>query len=344
MRILVLGGTRFFGLQLVHRLVDEGHQVTILTRGLTSAPLPPSVERLVGDRREAASLRGAVGSRTWDVVIDNIGFTAADARLAVDLFAGRTGRFLFTSTAAVYTVLDGIVNPYREEDTERFPEHPRVRQDPRLAYGWGKLQAERVLREAYRERGFPITILRVPIVIGPRDHTLRAYSYWVRLKDRAPLILPDGGRVDWRFIFSGDVVRAFLLLLKEERSVGQVYNFAQEEIVSVREFVKLSAEILETPVETVDIPLQWLRAQGIEPTFSPYSIPRSCILDIGKAHRELGWRSTPWAEWMRASIEWFEREYSGPPPEDYFRRGDELRLIERWRRMTTAPGSSVECP
>jgi len=243
MRILVLGGTRFFGFQLVHRLAAEGHRVTVLTRGLTPAQLPPSVEHLVGDRRQAASLREAVGSRTWDVVIDNIGFTAEEGRLAVEIFAGRTGRFLFTSTAAVYACFEDLVNPYREEDTERLPERARARQDPQLAYGFGKLEAERVLQQAYRERGFPVTILRLPIVIGPRDHTLRAYSYWVRIKDRAPLILPDGGRVDWRFIYSEDVVRAFIRLLEEERSIGHVYNIAQEEIVSVREFVKLSAEI-----------------------------------------------------------------------------------------------------
>ncbi|MCX7752152.1 MAG: NAD-dependent epimerase/dehydratase family protein [Blastocatellia bacterium] len=334
MRILVLGGTRFFGLQLVHRLVEEGHQVTVLTRGRTPASLPPSVERLVGDRQQATALREAVGTRTWDVVIDNIGFTAEDSRLAIEVFAGRTKRFLFTSTAAVYSCLEGVMNPYREDDTERLPERAQARGDPRLAYGFGKLEAERVLQRAYREQGFPVTILRLPVVIGPRDHTLRAYSYWVRLKDHAPLILPDGGRTDCRFIFSGDVVRAFLRLLEEERSIGHVYNFAQEEIVSVREFVKLSAEILETGVETVDIPLQWLRAQGIAPTFSPYSASRSWILDISKAQWELGWRSTPWREWMRASIEWFEREYQGPPPENYFHRAEELQLIERWRRMT----------
>ncbi len=331
MRILVLGGTRFFGLELVHRLAAEGHQVTILTRGLTEAPLPPSVERLVGDRQKAASLREAIGSRTWDVVVDNIGFTAEDARLAVDVFAGQTRRFLFTSTAAVYSCLQGLVNPYREEDTERLPE--RAHPDP---YGYGKLCAERVLQQAYRERSFPVTIVRLPIVIGPRDHTLRAYSYWVRLKDRAPLILPDGGRISWRFIYSKDVVRAFLRLLEEERAVGQVYNIAQEEIISVREFVKLSAEILGTGVETVDIPLQWLRAQGIEPTFSPYSIPRSWIVDIAKAQCQWGWRSTPWRQWMQETIEWFEHHYQGPPPENYFRRAEELHLIERWRKMTAA--------
>jgi len=77
-----------------------------------------------------------------------------------------------------------------------------------------------------------------------------------------------------------------------------------------------------------------LRAQRIEPVFSPYSIPRSVIVDISKAQRELGWRSTPWREWMRVSIEWFEREYHGPPPENYFHRAEELQLIERWRQMT----------
>ena len=32
-KILVLGGTRFFGRKLVERLLKEGHDVTIMTRG-----------------------------------------------------------------------------------------------------------------------------------------------------------------------------------------------------------------------------------------------------------------------------------------------------------------------
>jgi nucleoside-diphosphate-sugar epimerase len=333
-RVLILGGTRFFGLELVHRLSERGYDVTVLTRGRTSAELPPSVEHLRGDRRDEASLRAAIGSRTWDIVVDNIGFTGPESDIALRVFEGRTGRFLFTSTAAVYYCLKDLVCPFKETDTETFPLREEARTDPRMSYGYGKLQAERVLLTAYRDRGFPVTILRLPIVIGPRDFTLRAYSYWIRIKDGAPLILPDGGRLAWRFISSGDVVRAFFAVMENDRSVGQVYNVAQEEIVSLREWVKLSAKILDRPVELINIPSEWLSAQGITPDFSPYTVARSWILDIAKAQRELGWASTPWREWMEATIGWYERAYHGPPPENYFRRGDELALIDRWRRMT----------
>lgn len=332
--ILVLGGTRFFGRELVWRLSELGHEVTILTRGQTQTELPPSVRRLRGDRRDEASLREALGARSWDAVIDNIGFTRQDSEIALRILDGRIGRFLFTSTAAVYYCIKDLVCPFVESDTDAFPLRDEARTDPRFSYGFGKLEAERTLMAAHRDRGFPVTILRLPIVIGPRDHTLRAYSYWIRIRDGAPLILPDGGRLCWRFISSSDVVRAFIAVLESPRAIGQVYNFAQREIVSLRDWVKLSAEILGRSVNIVNIPSEWLSAQGINMEFSPYSTPRSWILDIGKAERELGWASSPWREWMEASIRWYEREYHGPPPENYFRRGDELALINRWHRLT----------
>jgi nucleoside-diphosphate-sugar epimerase len=333
-RILILGGTRFFGLQLVQHLCELGHEVTVLTRGIAPVELPPSVEQLRGNRQDRRSLIEAVGARTWDVVIDNIGYTANDGRVAIDVFDGRAGRFLFMSTSAVYYCLENIVNPYKEEATELLPIKEKARRDERYAYGFGKLEAERALLAAFRERRFPVTILRVPIVIGPRDYTLRAYSYWIRILDGAPLILPDGGRHDWRFIFSGDVVRAFVRLLDADGVVGQGYNFAQQEIVSLREWVKLSAEILNRSVEMVGIPNDWLAEHKIAADFSPYTTSHSWILDLSKAERGLGWQSTPWREWMTTTIQWFEREYNGPPPENYLRRAEELKLIDRWRVMT----------
>ena len=40
MRVLVMGGTQFNGLALVHELARTGHEVVILNRGQTQADLP----------------------------------------------------------------------------------------------------------------------------------------------------------------------------------------------------------------------------------------------------------------------------------------------------------------
>ena len=43
MRVLVMGGTQFNGLALVHELVRQGHEVTVCNRGRTESDIPDSV-------------------------------------------------------------------------------------------------------------------------------------------------------------------------------------------------------------------------------------------------------------------------------------------------------------
>jgi nucleoside-diphosphate-sugar epimerase len=49
MRVLVMGGTQFNGLALVHDLANTGHEVVILNRGKSEAKLPLGVERVYAD-------------------------------------------------------------------------------------------------------------------------------------------------------------------------------------------------------------------------------------------------------------------------------------------------------
>ena len=66
MNTLVMGGTRFNGLHLVHELVRCGHRVTTLNRGMTEAKLPREVRRLYADRKDHAQLSEVLGSEDFD--------------------------------------------------------------------------------------------------------------------------------------------------------------------------------------------------------------------------------------------------------------------------------------
>ncbi|MBZ9594171.1 reductase [Streptomyces erythrochromogenes] len=99
-RILVIGGSRYFGKSLVTRLRDAGDDVMVLNRG-SSAP-PPGVGRLLADRDDEAGLRTALGRRDFDVVVDQVCYTPLQAAVARRVFAGRTGRYVMTSTMEVY--------------------------------------------------------------------------------------------------------------------------------------------------------------------------------------------------------------------------------------------------
>ena len=72
MKILVLGGTRFFGIHLVDKLIHDGHDVTVATRGITKNHFDNFVTRLIFDRNSRESIKHNLSSIHYDVVIDNI--------------------------------------------------------------------------------------------------------------------------------------------------------------------------------------------------------------------------------------------------------------------------------
>src|SRR5688500_15368102 len=104
MRVLILGGTRFFGRTFVEDLLAEGHAVTVLSRG--RLPVPEGAGAIAVDRTDAAALAAAVADRTFDVVVDNVAFTAADVHGALAAFRGRMQHYVFVSTISVYHGFD----------------------------------------------------------------------------------------------------------------------------------------------------------------------------------------------------------------------------------------------
>ncbi|MFD3699691.1 NAD-dependent epimerase/dehydratase family protein [Streptomyces sp. NPDC058646] len=99
-KICVIGGSRYFGKLLVERLQAAGHQVTVINRG--STPPPAGVEHLAVDRNDEAALTAALDARTFDVVVDQVCYTPVQAAIAARAFAGRTRRYVMTSTIEVY--------------------------------------------------------------------------------------------------------------------------------------------------------------------------------------------------------------------------------------------------
>ncbi|MFE7181352.1 Rossmann-fold NAD(P)-binding domain-containing protein [Streptomyces erythrochromogenes] len=185
-RILVIGGSRYFGKSLVTRLRDAGNTVTVLNRG-SSAP-PPGVGRLLADRDDEAGLRTALGGRDFDVVVDQVCYTPLQAAVARRVFAGRTGRYVMTSTMEVYdpATLPAGSAPHTVPVAEEFLDptgpplppgeapggaslaaahgqaHGRAH-DHAYAYAEGKRRAEAVF---LREPPFPYVSVRTAHVLG----------------------------------------------------------------------------------------------------------------------------------------------------------------------------------
>jgi nucleoside-diphosphate-sugar epimerase len=337
-KILIIGGTRFFGYFIARRLLADGHDLTLFSRGRTPDDLGPAVRRVRGDRSDRADFSRALGREEFDAAIDMIAYTADDSRSAVETFSGKVGQFIHISTGSVYIVTRDFPCPLREEDFDREVVPRPAGDDEWWLYGYHKRGCEEALREAGAKSGFPFTILRLPIVFGERDYTLRAYSYFLRLEDGMPLILPDGGFNVFTHIYQDDVARTVAANILNPTAIGQSYNLAQPEILTLRAFVHEAARVLGREPELVDIPWDVLESSGLGVQFSPLSTRRPFVLVVDKARRDLDFSATPFPVWLERTIRWFKEEYRGAPPENYSRRNLEAEFVGRYRAAVAPLG------
>jgi len=336
MKVLVIGGTRFIGYQIVRRLLEEGHEVLVFNRGITDHDINGEIKHIQGNRKDYKDFYEKLHHETFDAVVDVIAFTAEDSQAAVDTFQKNVGHYIHISTAAVYTVTRDFPCPLKEQDFDRDL-YPRPAKNRELwDYGYHKRQCEEVLRKAFQEQNFPVTMYRLPMVMGERDYTLRAYSYFLRIQDNMPLILPDGGLNVFTHVYQQDVVNAVVSNLLNETSFGKAYNLAQEEIVSLRGFVQKAASIMKCKLELVDIPSRVLERARVGLSFSPLFMKRPFVLQTTRARRELNFSATPFDIWLRKTIKWFAEEYEGGPPENYSNREKEVEFALKFQRAVNS--------
>ena len=160
MKVLVMGGTRFNGLALVQELHKHGHEVTILNRGVTEAPVPKGVRRLTADRNDAAALKAALGDEEWDCVQDISGYNLEQVRSLVECVKGRVGHYIFASSTVTYAATH--ILPIRE--TSAVDATPRQND-----YARNKLECEAYLFTLHRSERFPATSVPFSMVFGPNN-------------------------------------------------------------------------------------------------------------------------------------------------------------------------------
>lgn len=100
MKILVIGGTRFFGIHMVHELLDKGHEVTIATRGITPDDFGDKVKRIVFQRTDEQSVKEVLSGEHYDVVIDKIAYCSNDIKYVMD--AVDCDKYIYMSSMSVY--------------------------------------------------------------------------------------------------------------------------------------------------------------------------------------------------------------------------------------------------
>ncbi|MBR4626817.1 MAG: NAD-dependent epimerase/dehydratase family protein [Ruminococcus sp.] len=188
MKVLVLGGTRFFGIDMVNRLVADGHDVTIATRGTTPDSFGSTVERIVFDHRDEQSIRSAFSGRHYDAVIDKIAYSSNDIRRV----AGNIDmdRYIFASTGGVYPAMHAMIaeDEYIPQEHElkwgeRDPEHGG------FDYDEGKRQAECAAVKLLPEK--ETVMVRLPVIIGEKDYLRRLLFYVDHVMNEKPIYISN---------------------------------------------------------------------------------------------------------------------------------------------------------
>lgn len=291
MNILVLGGTRFFGKKLVDLCLQNGHSVTILTRGQSGNPFGTKVKQLIANRDDADSLSQALSSSTWDIVYDNICYSPNEAYKICEILEGKTKKLVFTSTLSTYEI-DGNVKT--EEDFNPYNYEVRMGNREDFSYGEGKRQAEAVL---FKEATFPVVAVRFPIVMGENDYTRRLHFHIERVLQEQPISLPN---IEAKMSFITDDEAAAFLYFAGITPIEGPYNATAAGAISLKDLLGL---IEETTGQHAKISL----VGGDKKSQSPYGVPADWYMSTTKAEAA-GFTFSQLHDWLPTLVKTLVKE------------------------------------
>lgn len=227
MKILVIGGTRFFGIHMVNELLEKGHDVTIATRGNASDEFGDKVKRIIMERTNEASVKEALRGTHYDVVIDKIAYCSNDIKYVME--AVDCDKYIHMSSTSVYepkhiNTTESDFDGYSKEliwcDRGAFP------------YEQIKRQAEYALWQKYSDRNW--IAVRYPFAIGKDDYTKRLLFYVEHVMKSIPMNI-DNPDAQMGFIRS-DEAGKFMAFLIDKDFRGAI-NGCAKGTISLREII-----------------------------------------------------------------------------------------------------------
>jgi nucleoside-diphosphate-sugar epimerase len=224
MKILFIGGTGIISSGSAKRLAaDPSVKLCFFSRGQSDRAVPEGVERVSGDVRDPASVRAALGSRTFDCVVNWVAFTTAHVQADIDAFRGKTAQYVFISSASAYQTPPG-----RLPVTESTP-----LRNPFWQYSRDKIACEELLVQAYRESDFPATIVRPSHTYDCRSLPVGGgYTVIDRMRRGKPLLVHGDGTSLWVLTHHDDFARGFNGLLGNPRALGEVFHITSDELLT----------------------------------------------------------------------------------------------------------------
>jgi nucleoside-diphosphate-sugar epimerase len=256
LKVLFVGGTGVISSACVREAVSAGIDVYVLNRGQTAGrAVPDGVTELRGDMRDPASVRAATGDLDFDSVIDFIAFTPDQVQADVDLFRGRTGQYVFISTASAYQKPPGRL-PLTESTPLR---------NPFWQYSRDKIACEDLLVAQYRDTGFPATIVRPSHTYDSTKTVLSGgWTSLARMLAGRPVIVHGDGTSLWTVTHNTDFARAFVPLLGHPRTLGEAFHITSDDFLTWDQITHAMAAALGVQAKIVHVPSEIIAAADPE--------------------------------------------------------------------------------
>jgi len=290
-RVHVTGGSGFLGGSVIPRLIGAGHVVTALARTPVAARLVEKLgaEPAEGDLDHPASLAVAFGHRRPAVLVNlaSLGFGHAPAVVAAAKDAGLT-RAVFVSTTAIFTTLNAASKAMRT-----------------------------AAEESIMASDLAWTIIRPTMIYGGAGD--RNMARLLRLIQRSPVVpLPGGGAGLQQPVHVEDLADAIVACLDAEASIGQAYDVAGPEPLSLRQVVQEAGRptgrhpfLLPVPLGPAVAAARVYERTSSRPRLKAEQLERlgeDKAFDIGPARRDLAYRPRSFREGIAQEWEAIQRE------------------------------------
>jgi len=307
MKVLFIGGTGIISTACTQLAIERGIEVTLLNRGRHSSRPPAGAKTLAVDIEDAAAVSQALAGVSFDAVVDWIAFVPAHVERDIALFRGRTRQYIFISSASVY-----------QKPATHYPiTESTPLANPFWEYAQQKIACEERLLRAYREEGFPITIVRPSHTYSETQITL-AVNSWAksftavdRMRRGRKVIVPGDGSSLWVITHNTDLAKGLVGLLAREQAIGHAFHITSDEVMAWDQWYRLTAEAAGVEPKLVHIPSDFLAACVPEMRGTLIGDKAvSAFFDNTKIKRFVpGYCATvPFTQGIRRTIAWFDAD------------------------------------
>ncbi len=254
MKALFIGGTGTISTAITNLAEASGIDLTLLNRGNRAQNVPNGVSVIHADINDEEQVRRLLDGMHFDVVADFIGFVPSQAERDIRLFSGKTNQYIYISSASAY---QKPMSHYRITESTPLA-------NPYWQYSRDKIACENLLMTAYRESGFPVTIVRPSHTYGDTSVPVAVHgskgSWQVldRIRRGKPVIVHGDGLSLWTFTHNTDFAKAFLGLMNNPHAIGEAVHITSDESVTWNAACETIAGILGAEIKKVHIASDFL--------------------------------------------------------------------------------------